>query len=411
MLIRLALRNALRNLRRTLLTAGTVVAGVSLMVVALTWLIGVTTTLTRDYVATAGHIRIVDPDFAEREELQPLYENIEFVEPLLERVRAVPGVTSAHPRISAGAVITASEAIGEDFTMVVASDEAWFRDKLDQEAKLSAGTFLSGTGQIVLGRKLAIDLEAELGDDVLVLGQTTYGSMSPVTLELVGTIGGDAMVDRQAFITLEDSRWLLDLPDGAMEIAVYGGEDHRAGALRPLVEALREVPELEPYAVQGWFEREPWNLYEAVTKGMNGFLTSMVVFLTALAIFNTMTMSVMERAGEIGVMRAMGLSRAGAVLMFVVEATVIGLIGGIVGAAVGGAGGLWLETHGLTFDESLLDKMGSGMPFQSTFYGDLTPEILVQAVLLGLLIAVVGAFFPALRAAAVKPVVAMRARR
>lgn len=411
MLIRLALRNALRNLRRTLLTAGTVLAGVALMVVSLTWLIGVTDTMTRDYANVAGHVRVVDPDFAEREELQPLYENLEDVEPLLEAVRSVDGVTSAHARISAGAVITASEEIGEDFTMVVASDEAWFREKLDYPNKMSAGEFLSGSGQIVLGRKVAIDLEADIGDDVLVLGQTTYGSMSPITLQLVGTIGGDAMLDRQAYITMEDARWMLDLPDGAMEIAVYGGDDHRGSALLPLAESLRAVPELGDYTVQGWFEREPWNMYEAITKGMNGFLASMVVFLTALAIFNTMTMSVMERAGEIGVMRAMGLSRGGAVLMFVVEASVIGILGGLAGAAVGGAGGLWLETHGLTFDEALLDKMGSGMPFQSTFYGDLTPEILVQAVILGLIIAVVGAFFPALRAAAVKPVVAMRARR
>ena len=51
------------------------------------------------------------------------------------------------------------------------------------------------------------------------------------------------------------------------------------------------------------------------------------------------------------------------------------------------------------------------MPMKVTFYADLTPEIMVQALVLGVVIAVVGASLPALRAASIQPVSAMRIRR
>ena len=61
--------------------------------------------------------------------------------------------------------------------------------------------------------------------------------------------------------------------------------------------------------------------------------------------------------------------------------------------------------------ENYIDRAAEAHDAALAARADLTPEILMQGVLLGLVTAIVGAFFPALRAAAVPPVVAMRARR
>ena len=133
--------------------------------------------------------------------------------------------------------------------------------------------------------------------------------------------------------------------------------------------------------------------------------------LAALAIFNTMSMSVLERTGEIGVMRAMGMSRPRALGLFLVESIFIGLLGSAFGVALGSAGAWYLQTYGVTLGEDVVAKMGSSFPIQATVYADLTLSTVATAVLLGILASVLGALLPALRASSIQPVLAMRARR
>jgi putative ABC transport system permease protein len=409
--IRLALRNALRNRRRTLLTAATVLLACAMLTVALSWIEGVFGGITGAYAATSGHARIVDEDFAAREILQPLEEHIPAADALAEALRGLPGVVDVQPRIVTGAVITATEEIGDEFTQVVGASDAYYRRHLQGPDRIVAGAWLSGAkDEVVLGRKVAERASVAVGGEVLLLGRTQYGSMSPVKAKVVGVVAGDVQLEMQAFLPLEEVRWMTDIPDGAVELLVYA-ESMDARAVGPLVERLRGRDELAGAIVQAWYGREPWASMTGMIRAVRTVIELMILFIAALAIFNTMTMAVLERRAEIGVMRAMGLTRAGALGLFVVESMVIGLIGGVAGTALGSVGGYLLETRGVNLGEDLVERMGSSFPMQATFYGDLTPGIMATAVGFGLLIAVVGALLPALRAANIQPVTAMRARR
>jgi putative ABC transport system permease protein len=409
--IRLALRNALRNRRRTALTTATVLIACAMLTVALSWVEGMFGGMTRSYAASSGHLRIVDADFARREVLQPLEENVPDADKLAAALAALPGVVDVQPRIVTGAVITADEEIGDDFTMVVGATDAYFRKHLDAPSKVVAGTWLTGgKKEVVLGRKVAERIEAKLGDEVLLLGRTQYGSMSPVTAKLVGVVGGDMQLELQAFLPIEELRWMTDIPGGALELLVYA-KSMKPKMLSPLVDRLRARPELNGMAVQGWYEREPWASITGMIQGIRAVIEAMIVFIAALAIFNTMTMAVLERSNEIGVMRAMGLTGTGTIGLFLVESMVIGLVGGVLGAGIGSIGGYLLETRGINLGEDLVEKIGGAFPMQSTFYGDLTPGIVATAIGFGLLISVLGALLPAMRAAHIQPVTAMRARR
>jgi putative ABC transport system permease protein len=409
--IKLALRNARRNSRRTLLTAITVVVATALLTVTLAWMDGIFGGIMDAYTATAGHIRIVDSDFAAREELSPLYENIDPVAPVLEAIRKVPGVHYATARISTGVVITANEEIGDNFAPVLAGEDVYFRDRLRGPERLARGRWLSGKSrEAVLGRRVAERIGADIGSEVLMLGQTQYGSMSPITAQVVGIAGGDTMIDEQIFIPLDEAQYLLDLPEGALEILVYGASQ-RPAIIGPLSDRLRSLPALEGLEVAGWYQREPWLSVIAMVSAIQAFIQFLVVFIAALAIFNTMSMSVMERTSEIGVMRAMGLSRLGALGLFIVEASSIGLLGAAFGVGIGSAGAWYLETYGITLGEGMVSKMGGSFPMTETFYADLNPGTVTTGIFLGLLIAVVGAVLPSLRAASIQPVVAMRQRR
>jgi putative ABC transport system permease protein len=407
LLIRLALRNARRNVRRTLLTMATVLIGTSLVVLATAWLEGIFGGMLDAMAETYGHIRIVDTDFLEKEALAPMYENVPDAEKAVAAAKSVDGVVAAYPRILTGALMAKGEELGEDFGLVMGASADWYVERLKGPEHVIAGTWLTGKkDEVVLGRKLAQQLDVTVGDEVLLLGQTQYGSMSDLAPTVVGVVSADVMVDNQAYLNLEDAQWMLDLEGGALEVLVYGaGTD--AATLAPIADQLAVQPDLAGTTAQMWLRREPIPTMQPMVDGMSGFIAGLVLFITSLAIFNTMTMSVMERTGEIGVMRAMGLSRMGAVALFAVESGLIGLAGGIGGALLGGAAGMYLQVYGV----SLLDQMGSAYPMTYTFYASVTASNLTSAVMLGIFIALFGALLPAWRAGRIQPVTAMKARR
>lgn len=409
--IRLALRNALRNVRRTGLTVTTVLVAVAILTLGLSWIGGIFGSVLDAVTAVSGHIRIVDEDFAAREELYPLYENIEDSAPLVEKLKAVPGVVDVEPRIVTGAVITAGEEIGEDFTLVTAGTRNFFEKYLHGPESIASGRWLQADeGEVVLGRKIALQIDAHVGEKILLMGQTQYGSMSPISVKVVGIVAGDGMLNSQAFITLDEARYLTDIPNGALEILVYA-KDREVQNVAPLAKRIRALNGLDGLLVQSWYERAPWNSVLGIIFAIRTFIQLLIVFVAALAIFNTMTMSVLERTNEIGVMRAMGLTRLGAVGLFLMEALAIGFVGGMVGALIGSIPAHYLQVHGVTLGEDLIDRVGDAYPMKATFYAHLTWGVFLQCSTLGLVIAALGALFPALRASGVAPVVAMKARR
>jgi putative ABC transport system permease protein len=227
---------------------------------------------------------------------------------------------------------------------------------------------------------------------------------------VVGVVGSDAATDQTTYVRLEDAQWMLDLEGGSLQVLAWAdGADQEA--LRAIEARVGALPEMKGNVVSSWFTREPMKSFLPLTKAINGFLGFLVVFITSLAIFNTMTMSVMERTSEIGVMRSMGLSRIHALRLLVTEALTIGLAGGAVGVLVGSGFARWLEVHGVTLSEKLTARMGTAFPVKSTFYAQLTPEIAAAGLALGLVIAAVGAFIPALRASSIQPVSAMQSKR
>ena len=411
LLFQLAIRNARRNPRRTFLTAATVLIGTGLTTFVLTFLNGYMGDTLEAMANNHGHVRVVTEAFAEREILQPLYENIADVEPLRAAIAADPHVTQVEPVIRTGVVLATGEEIGEDFGLLVGAGPGLFEKQLHLNDYVIAGTWFTGTEEeVVIGRKLANDIGAQVGQEILVLGQTQYGSMSPMSPKVVGIVAHDGMTDARLYMNLESARWLVDIPEGSIELMVFA-DDHDPAVVGPLVDRLRALPALAGYNLRGWHQ-EPFAAQAfPILEGINIIIAGLMMFVMVLAIFNTMTMSVLERTGEIGVMRAMGQTRVGAVLLFLLESVVIGAIGGVAGVGVGALGGLYFQVNGVSIGQDMIDEAGANFPITATIYAQVSAEVLLQCLLLGLVTAAVGALWPSLRAASIEPCSAMRARR
>jgi putative ABC transport system permease protein len=212
--------------------------------------------------------------------------------------------------------------------------------------------------------------------------------------------GANALVDQQAFLLFDKVEYMADI-QGATEVLVYGADRDDAAELGRAVQAA--FPE---YAAQAW--SDPWAGLLTIAAVVQTILTGIIIFITALGVWNTMMMSVLERTGEIGVMRAMGLGRLGAVVLFVVEAVAIAVFGGGVGVGIGALGGARLERYGVQLGDQIVQN--STFPIASRIYGDLNAEVVLSAFALGLLMAFFGSAVPALRAASIQPISAMRTR-
>lgn len=406
-LLRLAARNSRRHRVRTALTAGMVVAGVGLLLVALSWVNGVFGNVLQEAAGLGGHVRLVAPEYAAREELFPLYANLPDVEPLAARLRALPGVAAVEPRIVTGVTVTVSQEIGDVFALAVGGSPAYFAERLKADQKVVAGRWFSGApGELVVGAKVAEEAHARPGDEVVLLGLTQDGSLSPIKGRLVGIVKTGSLLDRQVLVPLDRLQWLADLPGGATELLVFADRYQRGPAL---AQALRAVPGLERFTVQAWSEREPLASMTGTIEGVRFFVVCAVVLLAALGIWNTMTTSVLERTREIGVLRAMGMTRAGAVWLFVVEALSIAFVGGVGGVLFGLGPALALQRWGIRIGESTAARLA--LPISEVIRAQVTPGLVLFAFGLGLLMALVGSVPAALRAASIQPVTAMRSGR
>ncbi|MHA1791209.1 MAG: ABC transporter permease [Promethearchaeota archaeon] len=149
---------------------------------------------------------------------------------------------------------------------------------------------------------------------------------------------------------------------------------------------------------------------------MSIFLTSIAAIslvVAGIGIMNIMTVSIMERTREIGILKALGLRDGEILSIFLVEALLIGLIGSFIGL-VSGYGGAWLLGN---FLGGMPSRGASGTPGGSAsglFGSDLsimpiiTVNLVVQAIGFGILVAVVFGLYPAWKASRKPPVEALR---
>lgn len=408
LLFQLALRNALRNRRRSLLTALMVTAGIGLLMLGMAWIHGVLGGALHAAANIAGHARVVTPGYVQKEQLFPLADNLAQTKALVEAAGKVPGVHGVYERISMPVTFTVGEELGEKFTLLQGASPGWFTEVMDLPAHLEEGRMMEGDKEIVLGKEAAAQAGAKVGDTVIVLGQTQDGALSPGKFTVTGIADmGNTGQNRISYITLEKARYLTDIPEGALEILVYGEEEQAMA----LAGALRALPEAKELTVQAWNERSPYNGMQLFADTISFIAAGLIVFITGLGMLNTMLMSVLERTAEIGVMRAMGLKKWETVALFATEAMGIAAVGGVLGSLSGATvAWFWLEKHGINLG-SAAKSFPSAIPINTVVYGEVTADQLVTGFLLGLAMAVVGSVVPALRASTIEPVEAMRTRK
>lgn len=147
------------------------------------------------------------------------------------------------------------------------------------------------------------------------------------------------------------------------------------------------------------------NNYFTVLQVIFGGVGAIALIVAAIGIANTMAMAVLERTREIGLMKAIGATNRDVVSIFLGEAAGIGMVGGIGGALVGWLSGQVLNVVALAALSAQAAETGAPPPS----FAVVTPFWLpLFAIVFSILVGLLSGLYPALRAATLIPVVALK---
>lgn len=403
----MAWRNVLRHRRRSLLTAAAMaiaVAVVSAIMVLTEGMYGQMKEAVID--RTLGHAQVHHPDYPGRRQM---YDALDDVDALLASISAVDGVTGVAPRLFGQGLIGASQRTeGAQLFGIDPSREAALRDLTD---RVVVGAWLGDTPShgIVLGVDLAARLETEVGEELVIVTQAADGSLGNDLYTVTGVVRtGIPTLDRGvAYLHRADLGALLALDGRAHEIVVLT-EDRAQASLSGVVEAVRSGVG-DAVLVQPWWEVDPTTEQLFAMQSFTGWVLIVFFFgVSAVGVVNTLLMSVLERTREIGVMRALGMRPGEVVRLVVAEALILSALA--VGLGLAGAAVLdtWLIVRGIDFTVQGEGYQMNTMTFDPVVHGAFTPDAIWQPVVGVFVFGVLAALWPAIRAARLQPIDALR---
>ncbi len=403
-LLKLAWRNIFRNKRRNFLAGLAIGIGLAALIFMDALIIGMKENMIK--AATGffpGQGQIHAEGFRKTFEVQNTIHNSDMVVKNLTDEKIIQSFTK---RTAGFGMITSPSD--------VSSILLWGVDPLKEKkvskihTAIKQGKFLDelDSNKILLGKKLAKNLDVTLGDRIVItLAQAKSGRLSQEMFRVGGIFffNMNEMDTSTAFIDISKMQEMLKLPKGIHEIA-FNFKDIK------MADSPKTGDFYKKYSKYG-NEALGWNrLFSDLNSLLNLSQYSMgigalILFgLVSFGIVNTLFMSLYERMFEFGVLRAIGTRPSKMAFIVIFEACSLALISIIIGILISLTVTFWLSKTGI--DYRGLDW--AGVTIQELIYPVLMPyQFFIYPLSLFILTALVG-IYPALYAARLTPAKAMR---
>jgi putative ABC transport system permease protein len=408
MLLRLGLRNVLRQWRRNLLSIVSIIAGVFVLILGRAFVHGLNENIIRAQIdSLSGHVMAVPGDY-------PTFGIQNPVDHLLTLDEATRAWLDGNARAWTTRVLFVPRAIkGRDAMRIrvigfdPARDEAVFpRDswRLDGVVPSKADEILLSTG---VGRILGV----AKGDTIVLEARTAAGAMNALEVKVSGVLTTNNPILDQlgafAPMALVDS---LVQPDGkwshlAVRLGDRGDADPVAAELRTRLKDARVTT----------YAQEAADLLsvQELRQRMFDILALALMAISATGIANTVLMATYERVREIGTLQALGMTRRSLVVLFVTEGLLLGALGAALGAGLGAATAHHYSVRGIDLS-SMIAKASEGggyenVSFSTMLYLDWSVPTALGAFAFGVVVALLASLYPAVFASRLSPAESVRA--
>jgi len=398
--LKLAWRNIWRNSRRTLITQFALVVALSLMIAfsGLTW--GLVQQMERNATLLGpGEIQIHRPGYLDD---RSIYRAIEQPDVIIHTIEKTGD--KATPRLQGFGLVSQGE--NSSGAQIMGIDPVREKEVTEFHNHFFKGAFLKEEGDILLGKKIAVTLDASIGDELVIVTQAADGSIGNDLYRLAGILNGiSEEIDRSTIMmSLGDFEKLFSLKDAATEIAIRRGDETED--LNALSDRIKDI--ISGEEVKTWRE-----IFPAISDMLELTDLSIYVLLTivymagSLIMLNTMLMSVFERIKELGIMMAIGFRPVQVVLLIFFETFFLTLCGSLVGLLCGVSLSLYLTHYGLDLRSITEGFSFAGILAEPHWFAVTNFNTVFPPVIFLFIISLVAVIYPAMKASLFKPVDAL----
>lgn len=408
---RLAWRNVWRNPRRTALSVAATVFALVLVIFSISMADGSHEKMIEDAVRlSSGHVAVSGKGYRHSMTLEQFVPWDGRVEAAIEKADSVRAWA---PRISSFALVSLGDR--SHGSMVIGVDPEREAGVTKFVSRVNEGRFVDqnpgpGVREVVLGRKLAERLGAAIGDEILLYGVAYSLETAYELFEVVGTMAlPDPRLERNLTIVhLDVASEFYVYEDRITEVAILADSAGNAAALRTELESVFAGPLGDELELQDYEEMMP-GLVQLILIDDAGMyiMLAILVVVVGFGILNTILMAILERTRELGVILALGLKPIALFRMVYLESMML--------AGVGLAIGLLIALPPLAWLNGMEFPLGGDLAQATEIFGmepvltfKLIPSNPIFSTLTIVVVALLAALYPALKASRAHPVDALR---
>jgi len=399
-LVKIAFRDLGRNRRRSFFSSLALALGLALLLLMAAFVRGeMEGALDTTIRLQSGHLQVQANSYEESKTSLKWDELLENPERIAAQIAALPQVEAATPRLFAsGIVVGRNESIGVRIFGIDPLSEA---NDIYRRGVIS-GSYLTPDDRegILIGEPLAVKLKIGVGDQINLSANTSNGNVNQqlFTVRGIYSTQTSAFDGSTVFLPLAKAQSLTETTNHASTIFILLKD-------KADTQAVADALKSSNAHVLTW---EKMNELVIQTEEMaNSYMILLyliVLAITATVIVNTLVMSVFERKREIGIFSALGMKGRRIMGIFLTESTLLALGGIVMGLILGGLVVAYFTRYGF-----YIGDMGfSGFLLGDTIYTKLTLDDTVSLTFIALVATVLAGFYPAVLAARMEPVDALR---
>ncbi len=402
--LRIAWRNVWRQRRRTLLIA----VAMGFMMALLVFFDGMIGGFEQAIYGNAiqllgGNIQVHAPGYSEKLGRKPLLP-LNDPDAIVQAAEAQPEVVAASKRIVTGGLVTNREGA---FAVSIIGIETEKEAKVTPVAdNITKGRYLNPEDgdSIVIGQGLATAMDIDVGDRITMVGNSKNEQSRQRSMTVIGIydVGVPSVEKIMIYVSLAEAQSLFGLEGQVTEIAI---SLKQIGQEPTVINAINGSA--SGYELETWESSFP-ELKQTMDMKMEvmGYMGIFMLVIAAIGILNLLMMAVFERTREIGVIGALGLKPREITILFLLEGTLIGVAGAVLGAVLGTTINGIFSIVGMDYSQ-FADLTEYTALISGRIYTQLVPLQVLKHALTVAVIAALAALYPAMQAARHEPAEAL----
>ena len=373
-----------------------VAVGVAVIVFISALIQGLQSNIVERTLGTQAHIRLLSPDEVNHI-VPPAAGTLQLLleDQRAQRLRSInnwqqitgtldhlPVLTAVSPVVSGPAFVQRGDAI-QSIALVGINLER-YQQIIPLKQYMVSGELRVSADNVLIGRQLAKDLGVQVGSKLRL--DTGQQKNAVVNISGIFELGVRELDARYVYLDLKQAQSLLNLPGGVTVIDLTIQDIFQADQI------ASQVGRLTGLKAESWIETNA-QLMNAITA--QSLSTNMIIVFVgisvAFGIASVMSVSVVQRTREIGILRATGATQTQILRVFLFQGAIFGLLGSMLGSVV---------SYCLIWG---FNQFGPGL-----FYISISIKLILSALFLATVTGILAAAIPSRRAAALDPVEAIR---